>query len=358
MRILSRRFLVSYLKLFAVILVTSTIAISVIELLLNFESVLAHRNGRMGLATYLLLRIPSYYFRDLIPIASFAATFCCIGFPARSREITAIRCGGISPWRTAIPLLGAAAVLSFFTLLLDESLVLRASRAWAREKYPGEEIAFRQDSFWYQRGNAIYSVHGADRAARVLHGVSVYELSPRGRLRQIVRAERVELDADHHWRFLDATSRTFDPARPAKPPRTERFSEWIRDVTADGDLVLLEASAQTLSLPQLATYIDTLARAGRNTTRHRALYHARLSGPAGVLLFAVLAAPLGFAVGPTRSLAASALFGTITLASYHTARTAAELLAGRSFAWAPAGPWLILAVFAGYGIWQLQRIPR
>jgi len=27
----------------------------------------------MGIATYLLLRIPSYYFRDLMPIACFAA---------------------------------------------------------------------------------------------------------------------------------------------------------------------------------------------------------------------------------------------------------------------------------------------
>jgi len=72
-RILSRHFLASYLKLFAVILFSSTIAITVIEMMLNFESVLEHRNGRMGIATYLLLRIPSYYFRDLMPIACFAA---------------------------------------------------------------------------------------------------------------------------------------------------------------------------------------------------------------------------------------------------------------------------------------------
>jgi len=39
-RILSRHFLVSYLKLFAVILFSSTIAITLIEMMLNFESVL------------------------------------------------------------------------------------------------------------------------------------------------------------------------------------------------------------------------------------------------------------------------------------------------------------------------------
>jgi lipopolysaccharide export system permease protein len=357
-RTLSRHFLASYLKLFAVILFSSTIAITVIEMMLNFDSVLEHRNGRMGLATYLILRIPSYYFRDLIPIASFAAVFCCIGLPARSHEITAIKSGGISPPRTVIPLLCAAAALSGLTLLFNESVVLQASRAWSGEQHPGGEVTFRQGSFWYRQGNAIYSVQEADREARILHGVSVYALSPRGRLLQVVRAERVEVDDDRHWRFFGATSRTFDPGRPAKPPRIEQLSQWNRDVTAGSDLMMLEASAQTLSLPKLAAHIDAQSRAGRNATRYLALYHTRLSGPLAVLLFALLALPLGLAVGQSRSLAASTVSGVIILAAYYTARTAAEILAGRDFPWAAASPWVILATFTCYGVWQLRRVSR
>jgi lipopolysaccharide export LptBFGC system permease protein LptF len=257
-----------------------------------------------------------------------------------------------------IPLLCAAAALSGFTLLLNESVVLQASRAWSKEQHPGGEIAFRHDSFWYHRGNTIYSVQETDREARVLHGVSVYELSPQGRLLQIIRAERVEVEDDRHWRFLDTTSQTFDPRNPAEPPRIERLSEWNRDVAAESDLVMLEASAQMLSLPKLAAYIDTQARAGRNATRYLALYRTRLSDPLAVFLFALLAVPLGFAVGQSRSFAASALSGIILLATYFTARTAAEILAGRGIAWAAACPWLILAAFTGYGVWQLRRVPR
>lgn len=358
MRILSRYFLTSYLKLFAAILFSSIVAIAVIEIMLHFESVLEYRNGRMGFATYLLLRIPAYYFRDLIPAACFAAAFCSIGIPARAHEITAIKSGGISPARTAIPLLVAAAALSGLTLLLNESVVLQASRAWSNEQNPGGEIAFRQGSFWYQRGDAIYSVQQADREARILHGVSVYELDPRGRLLQILRAERVEVEDDRRWHFLGTTSRTFDPRRPAEPPRIEHFSEWNREVSAEGDLVMLEASARTLSLPRLEAYIDDQARTGRNATRYLALYHTRLSGPLTVLVFAFLAVTLGFGVGPSRSLAASALTGIITLATFYTARTAAETLANRGIGWAVAGPWVVLAAFSCYGVWQLRRVPR
>jgi len=357
-RILSRYFLKSYLKWFALILFSSIIAISVIEIMLHFESVLEHRNGPMGFATYLLLRIPSYYFRDLIPVACFAAAFCSLGLPARAHEIIAIKSGGISPARTAVSLLCAAAALSGVTLLLNESVVLQASRAWSSAQHPGGEVTFRQGSFWYQRGNAIYSVQEADREARILRGVSVYELSPRGRLVQILRAERVEVEDDRHWRFLDTTARTFDPEQPATPPQIERIGDWNRDVSTESDLMMLEASARTLSISRLSAYIDAQVRAGRNATRYVALYHSRLSEPLTVLLFALLAVPLGLAVGPSRSLPAAALTGIATLAIYYTVRTTVEILGDKGFASVVAAPWVILAVFSGYGIWQLCRVPR
>ncbi len=50
------------------------------------------------------------------PDRMFAAAFYCLGLPARFHEITAIKSGGISPQRTAIPLLRAPAALSDFTL--------------------------------------------------------------------------------------------------------------------------------------------------------------------------------------------------------------------------------------------------
>jgi len=125
-----------------------------------------------------------------------------------------------------------------------------------------------------------------------------------------------------------------------------------------GKLLLTKETTEEELQNTFEEQADAQARAGRNTTRYLALYHTRLSGPLTVLLFAFLALPLGFAVGPSRSLAASALSGIVLLATYYTARTAAELLAQKGFAWAVASPWLIFAVFSGYGVWQLRRVAR
>jgi len=105
-RTLSRHFLASYLKLFVTILFASMIAIAIVEMLLNFDQVLDDHTGLAGVASYLFLRLPAYYFRDLIPVTSFAAAFFCIGLAARSREVMAAKTGGVPPRPTAHPAAG------------------------------------------------------------------------------------------------------------------------------------------------------------------------------------------------------------------------------------------------------------
>jgi lipopolysaccharide export system permease protein len=356
-RILSRYFLASYLKLFVAILFSSMIAVMVIEMMLNFDEILERNQGLAGIASYLFLRIPSFYLRDLIPVSSFAAVFFCLGFPARAHEITAIKSGGISPQRTVIPLLVAASILSGVALLLNESLVLQAAREWEHRKNPGGEITFRQSSFWYQRGNAIYNIQEADQDSRILYGVSVFELNPQGRLIRSIQAEQVEVGNDDRWLIRDGTERTFAPSRPADPPKTTRLRNWHRDVSAEKDLAMLESSAKTLSLPNLGKYIEAQLREGRNATRFLALYHSRLSEPLSVLLFALLAIPLALAVERSRSIAASALIGIVILGIFYTARTAADMFTASGFASTIISPWIILTVFGGYGAWRLYRVP-
>jgi LPS export ABC transporter permease LptG len=357
-RILSRYFLASYLYLFLAILVSSLVTIVVIEMLLNFEELLDSQEGATEVVGYLFLRVPTHYLRDLLPVVSFAAIFFCLGLPARAHELTAIKSGGISPQWAVIPLLVAATLLSGVTFLLNESVVLHASRELNRLKNPEGKITFRQGSFWYQRGTEIYNVKDADRKSGILHDVSVFKLNPQGRLVRSIRANRVEVQEDHRWRFLDAIERTFDPVQPEQPPNTSPLGEWYRDVAAEKDLAMLEASTRTLSLPNLRDYIALQSREGREAGGYRALYHARLAEPLTVLLFALLAIPLALSVERSRSIATAALFGITLLAVFYTVRTTANIFASSGYPPAALSPWLILIAFGSYGAWQLFRVPR
>jgi len=357
-RILSRYFLTSYLNLFVATLVLSLVSIGIVEMLANFEHIFTPGSDAVDVLQYLFLRLPSYYLRDLIPLSSFAAALLCLGLPGRRRELMAIKAGGVSLQRVALPILVAAAALSVGALFVYETVVLGATREWNRLGGDPERVTFRRGSFWYHKGQAIYNVRDAMPDKRMLRGVSVYELSPQGRLLRSIRATRVRVTVDHQWQFQNATVHRFDPARPGRGPVVERPQELSLALGQAYDVALLNASPATLSLQHLLEFISFRNAEGLSTSRHLALFHARLSEPLSVLLFALLAVPFGVAVERTRSLLGSALRGLLWVAAYHGARLATSLLAAAGGAAASAAPWLVLAIFGGLGLWRFARIPR
>ena len=358
MRILSRHFLASYLTLFVAILIGSLVAIVVVEMLLNFDEIV-DKDGSLGRAVvYLVLRIPSEYLRDMIPVTSFAAAFFCLGLPARWREITAIKAGGISPQRVAVPVLAAALLLSGVALIVNETVVLYATRAWNQRESKGATISFRRGSFWYHRGDTIYNVQQADRKAKMLYGVSVYELGPTGRLLKSTVADEVHVAEDNRWRFVSALVRRFDPDTIDAAPGIEQPGEIVMNVAGQRDLELLDSTAGTLSLPDLREYISAQTRQGRSSARQREMFHARLADPLSVLLFALIGIPLGLAVERTRSLAVSALYGIATIAVFYSIRTATSLVAASGFAAAALSPWIVLSLFGSFAVFGFLRTPR
>ncbi len=358
MRILSRHFLASYLTLFASILLSSLILIAVIELLLNFDDIFEEHEGLRGILTYMFLRLPSYYFADLVPITSFSAAFFCMGLPARLHEVTAVKAGGISPLRLAVPVLIAAASLAALTLLVNETIVLDASRGWQRMDERDDLPEFGRGSFWYHRGDALYNVRAADRETRILSGVSVYETNRHGRLIRKIEAERARIVDGDRWQFLDATIRTFRPDDPTSVPEIRRVAETSLGSGRESDLALLDADPRTLGLLNLRQYIAALTLEGRDAIPYRAMLHSRLAEPVTVLLFALLGIPLGLAVEQTRSVGSAALQGIAVMGVYYTVRSVASAYAGSGLFLATTAPWLLLTAFGGYGAWRCARVPR
>lgn len=358
MRTLSRYLLASYLKLFVTILFAAMIAIAIVEMLLNSDQVLDDHAGLSGVAHYLLLRLPAYYFRDLIPITSFAAALSCIGLAARSREFMAAKSGGISPRIMVVPILVAAMLLSAVALIVNETWVLAASRAATRGDGEEEEVSFRRGSFWYHRDDTLYNVQEADPGSRTLRGVRVFETTPAGRLLQSTQAEVVRVDEEHRWHMQDATVRSFDVERPASAPAVARLDEAILAVAAERDLVLLHARANTLSLNELGEYIRARTADGRDSVRYREMMHARIADPFAVLAFSLVAIPLGLAVERRYSLAAAGVIGIVILGVFYTARTVASMLVSSAIPATAFGPWCVLAALFSFGALQFFRTPQ
>lgn len=356
MRILSRYLVTHYLIYYAAIVAVALLVIAIIEMMVNFDHVIEYGEGAAGATSYLLLRLPSYYLPYLIPLGSLGASLLCLGLPARSLEILAAKAGGISPQHLAAPVLFTAALFSLVALGLNETVVLDSARRLDRATTEdGGEVYHAKGAFWHRRGDTLYSVESAERDSRTLRGVRVYERDERGRLLRRVQAAVAHIEESRRWRLEDARIDHFDPQHPDAAARSERLETGWLELRGDADLALLEADARSLSLRGLGDYIHALERDGRPSARYRALWNARLAEPAGVLLFALLGAPLGLAVERTRSLAVSALQAVAWIGAYYGLQTVGSVIAP-SGAIAGALPWLLLGTFGAFGVWRLLRV--
>lgn len=358
MRILTRHFLLSYLGLFALILTISLVLMTVIEMLVNLDDVVENREAAGGALAYLLIRVPALYLRDVIPAASAIAAFLCLALAARAREMTALKTGGIPPLRVALPVLTAAMALSGVALVLNETLLLGATREFTRLEFPDESIVFRRGSFWYHRGNTFYNVREIDSDAGTMEDVHVYTLNTEGRLLETLHAPSAVLDSGARWRIRDATRRHFDPDAPASPPRLEKLPGAEIVVASPGELSLLERSAAMLSLPELLEAIELGRRDGRDPLRYQALLQTRLAEPAAVFVLALLVLPIGIGVERSRSVAASALAGIALIAGYRAVWQLATLVAAGGYRAGALAPWLVVFAFTGLGAVLFVRAPR
>lgn len=352
MRTLSRHLLSRQLFFFASALLVFFAIGAVSEILVHLDEIVEQRDAAGGVLPWLLLRVAVRYAGDAIPAAAFTGTFLCAGLAARAGETTGLNACGVSPGRSAGPLLLAAGVLSLLALVFNETWLLDARRALAGIESAGADRP-ASGPFWYHSGSAFYNV-GERGEGGALRDVAVFELDARGRLRRSTRAESARAGARHWW-LGPAALRQLDPAEPgwlraaALAPGTRLPAVPLRPAAA---------GAEPMARLSLAELAERAAEPGADGLRHRVAWAARLAAPAGALACALLALPLGLRVRPGAGLAAPALLGCAGLAAGMALDAAAGLAAesGRLPVWLGAGLAPVLLGLAGLA--ALARRPR
>jgi lipopolysaccharide export system permease protein len=359
-RILTRYLVARFLGFFAAFLIVAIVTIAIVEMMLNLGDMLRGDDGLSGISSYLLLRLPAYYLRDLVPMVAFGAAFFTLATAARWLELLAMKAGGLSPRRIAAPLLGAAIVLSGATFVVNETLILEATRLWNQRDVESNPIRFRQGSFWYQRGRTIYNIGDADRATNTLRGVRIFELDSKGRLLRSIDAPSATVDPDDRWHFQSPLIRSFDAADRAAPPVVERHAVEVSLALQDaGGLALMNADLGTLSVDELSQVIAQQRSHGRQATRPRALFHRRLAEPFVVLLFVLAAIPLGVGARARGSQGTTlpALYGVLIVAAFFSLRSAANTLTTGGLLPPSPTPWILLLVFGLFATWRYVEMP-
>jgi len=348
---LSRYVVSRFASAFVGSLLILALAVVVVDMLLNLDEVLQSEESFSGALRFLWLRLAAIYLPYLIPVATFTGALFSVGVLARNREIVAIKAGGVAPLVALIPVFSASAAIAILALLANEVVTVRALSTLAeRSGATSGQVELRGGTIWYHTGRYIYNIRSPDPRGDSVRDIRVLERDDEGRLVRLIQAARAERLAPNEWRFEGATVRLFDPGRPDAAPKVERSAEVTLRLEEERHPRLLQAEISALPIWSLARYV----RESPQDANARAVLHQRLTAPLLVLLFALLALPLGLEVERTRSLALPALQGVLVLFAFLLAREYGASFTAGSAAGALA-PWLVVTAFAAFGGARLAR---
>ncbi len=253
------------------------------------------------LVLYHLLRLP-YLLMQVLPVSVMLATLISLGGLARSSELAAMRAGGISVFRIAIPILLAALGISLLHGLVSELVVPYASDA-ARyiEKVKIEHRLLDWESPWRERmtksvsGGRQFYIDRYDASKAEMGGVVIIR-SQDGRLVSRIDAASGVYQGDQ-WVFLDGVKRTFSP--DGQIASVQPFKRLPLDVTEKPSDFLVNSDMNEddlleLSALQLARIVRILKLSGSDYRKDLVCLYVRLSYPLSCFILALLGVALPF----------------------------------------------------------------
>jgi lipopolysaccharide export LptBFGC system permease protein LptF len=348
------RFLSAFIAAFAIL----ALLLVAVDAMLHLASLAEQADSLAAAVRLLLERSAATYAEYLLPISAFVAAFWSAGNATLQRETLALRASGISPRVALAPVLALALALSGLHFGAMETIGVRAAAALAARKNPsGGDVRVRAGDVWYHAGRVVYSVGGVDRDG-VVHDIRVYERDGAGQLVRTIAAARAQRLAPQRWEFEDARVRELDPAQRAVPPRERHEARVVLELASDRSPQLRRDELAGLPLETLRRYARARSAGSAGSTEAgdaRIVLHNRLSGPAAVFVFALLAIPLALRSEGRRSLARAALQGAALLVFFLLARDMGSTFAARSPDFAVAFPWLTLGAYALLGSVLLVR---
>ncbi|MEL6615736.1 MAG: LptF/LptG family permease, partial [Bacteroidota bacterium] len=285
-------------SLLMVLLVITFVVLDYVEFVDDFLDRGATQADVFG--TYYLHYIPEMI-RLVSPLAVFLGAIYTTARLAQSMQLAALRSAGVSVWRFARPFLLVGVVLTVALFGFNGWIVPRANvvvHAFQNEYYreapeerSGSEIV-RQLA-----PDAVLSVGYLDAEDARAFRVTALRLDtasggvPVG-LRQRLDAPEMEwVDSLQTWRLRTVSIRSFSP----EGRETVRTQAQLDTTFAllPRDLAQSERDAERMTLPEAASYVESLERSGvRELGRPTVSLHGRLGYPLANLILIALAVPL------------------------------------------------------------------
>ncbi len=343
---------VTTIFLFGVALFTVMLEAQNLFVLVRFA--LEQHLGTGVMLRLVVLRLP-YFIGLSLPMALLLGALLAVGRLSDHNEVVAMRTGGISLARMAVPVLAAGVLVAAASLVLSEYVVPRSDQRYWDEvrRVTGQVQPARGYVLFREEEGARVSVYYARRVSEdgaTLQGVMVNQ-EESGRLGRIIVADRARF-LEGQWVFDDGIVYDLSGLQRIEV----RFKRLVAGIRRTPREILAERKDPAdMSIRELRGYINVLRRTGESVARYLVWLHSRIALPVSSVTFALLALPLG--LRPHRSSSSIGLGLTVLIVLlYYTLFTIAVALGETGRLPAALAAWLPNLFVGGAGGVLLWRI--
>ncbi len=293
MRLLDRYVGMQFLKIFAVCVLGVPLMFMVIDLTDNIDRFIDQGVTRLQVSLHYMYQFP-YQSLLAFPIASLLASVFTVSALTKRFEITAMKAGGVSFYRFAVPLLVLSTMLSFVALGLTELVAVtnrRSVEALERQESRSQTIRM---SFVYRADQGfVYKVRRLDtREARM----------------DDIQIEREGTGAEFPTMNISSNTAQYDSltadwtlqhgwVRRFHNPETERAYEFLRMHVRELDEPPDELRAEPkdvneMRYAELGQFIEAIERSGGTAHDLETSRTQRLAYPFACLIITLFGMPL------------------------------------------------------------------
>jgi LPS export ABC transporter permease LptF/LPS export ABC transporter permease LptG len=365
-QVVDRYVLKSFLFWFALLLIGFVMMTHVYTFFDLLSDIVKNNIAMTRVFTYLFFLTPQLIF-DSAPMSVLVAVLITFGILTKHNEITAMKASGVSLYRLAVPVLGAALMMSGALFAFAHYYVPDANRKQdaIRKEIKGKPVQtyLHPDRHWVfdpgmKNDPRVFYFKYIDGAQKLMLGPQVFELDAASfRIHKHISAEKARWEPTlRTWVFENGWSRE-DPGGPR-----EKFNNFpgeaatFMELDERPDYFLQEVlQDQQMNYQQLAAYIRELQRSGIDTITLQVSFYRKFALPLFALVMALISVPFAFLAGNKGAMAGVGVSFTIAIA-YWTLGKLFEQLGDVNLLPAMLAAWSPDVIFAMAGLYFFTRM--
>ena len=307
------------------------------------EKVLKGAGTWTMLWTFMLYQTPQYFYY-IIPLSVLLATLVTVALLTKNSELIVMKACGISLYRVALPMVGAAFVAGATIFVLEQTVLGPANRKAEAIKHVMKGGSLETfdvlNRRWVMGSNGdIYHYNYFDPRQRRFTGLWIYEFNDdMTRLTKRTFAQRAAFIDDTTWQVEEGWTREFngagDPAPFTSFKQTRKVFEPAATFTTESP------DPDFMSYTQLREYTERLRASGLDVVKQQVALWRKLSFPFVTLIMTLLAVPFAVTIGRSGAMAGIGVAIGIAIVYWTTISVFAAMGAGGVMApalaaWAP-----------------------